>query len=161
MTTHGHSTLLTVSEVHGTGADIMTHGTGTRTDHGTTEAGTTHGTVGMTLGSTADTGADGMIHGTTVTAAGTADTGDLIIQAGTADGIRTGDTITDGTPDITAMATMLTHGEVSDIRQALTEYSAAGHLCAEDLEPHRLQDVTSLRTQDEPAPVQLRLRPAG
>lgn len=71
-------TVLTVSAVHGTGADITarTGAVGDTTIHGTTEVSTAHGTmilgitpVGMTLGTTAGTG-DGILLGTILTTDG-------------------------------------------------------------------------------------------
>ena len=60
----------TASAAHGTGAGITTHGIHGASPLGDTTDGMIHGIialagVGMTLGTTADTGADGMIHGTT------------------------------------------------------------------------------------------------
>ena len=97
--THGHTTLHTASEAHGTGA-----GTGVRIGaclHGGT-AGTTLGTGdGATLGITAAIGEDGMIHGTTgdigdgTTLGTTQDIGECITHGirimpdGTEDGILT------------------------------------------------------------------------
>ena len=60
----------TASAAHGIGAGITTHGIHGASPLGDTTDGMIHGIialagVGMTLGTTADTGADGMIHGTT------------------------------------------------------------------------------------------------
>ena len=73
------TTGLTVSEHHGTGADTMTHGTGTPGAHGITAAGTALGTAGTTHGTTEDTG-EYIIHGIRT------------MPDGTEDGIRIGDT---------------------------------------------------------------------
>lgn len=142
----------------------MTLGTGIHGAIGITEAGTTLGTAGTTLGSTEDIGVDGMTHGITDTADGTADIGDRTTQDGMADGTRIGDIITDGIPDITAMDTdlnMLTLGEALGIRPAQTRYSQAAHHCEGDSAPHRHPEETFLQMREGPPHARQRLRPAG
>ena len=101
--THGHTTLLTASEVRGTGV-----GTGALTGaclHGSTH-GTTHGTTdgvtrgitedigedGMTRSATGDTG-DGTTHGTTAATGECITHGIRIMPDGTEDSILTGGTV--------------------------------------------------------------------
>lgn len=96
---HGHTTDLTASEAHGTGADIGAHTGAGRL--GAT-AGMTHGsTDGATLGITEDIGEDGTIRGITgdtgdgMTHGTTEDIGEAtgirIMQAGTEASVLTGD----------------------------------------------------------------------
>ena len=111
----GLITPLTASEVHGTGAGIMTLGTGTHGDHGATGAGTALGMAGTTLGITEAIGAVGTTHGITdITDMrdGTEASGALTMPDGTADGILIGtDIITDGIRDTIMVRSMSTHGE--------------------------------------------------
>ena len=122
----------TASAVHGIGADITILGTHHGVSpHGDITDGTTHGTMaqtgaGMTLGTMADTGAAGMIHGIT------ADTGEA--DGTTPDIIRTTDGTThSGATTITTMAqdisltTTRMYGMDQDIRQAQTDSSQAHH----------------------------------
>lgn len=126
-TTTDTGTALTASEVRGTGADIIPHGTHGISRHGDitdgmtlgttvqTGDGTTHGITedtgedGMTLGIMEDTGA-GMIHGTTTITDGTTHTGDTIT------------TITDRAITLTIIRMC---GMAQDIRPGLKEYSEA------------------------------------
>ena len=160
MTIHGHITHRTALEVHGTGAGISVHGTGT---HGLTilgmedgtEDGMTLGTAGMTHGTTAAIGADGMTLGITAMPDGTADSGDHITPDGTADGILSGlACITDITSDwdqVTIMDTITsTPGEARDIRPEQTEYSQAATAAEADSEYLQQHHVTSV--PDRPRP---------
>ena len=109
----------TASEVHGTGAGIITHGTAVHGigTHGPTPLGDiTAGTIrsmweaGMTLG---------------IMEVFTSVGGDPIIADGTGAGIHTGtDITTDTTRDITM--TMWRNGTEKDIRQDLTGHMQAG-----------------------------------
>ena len=119
----------TASAAHGIGAGITTHGIHGASPLGDTTDGMTHGIialagVGMTLGTTADTGADGMIHGTTE-ASGEADgtIPDIIrTMVGT---IHTGaTTITTTVRDISLIIIRMC-GTALDIRQARTDSSPA------------------------------------
>ena len=121
----------TVSAVHGTGAGIIILGIHGVSPHGDITDGTTHGTmeptgVGMTLGTTADTGEDGTIHGITE-ASGEAD-GTTQDITHTTDGM-----IHIGATTITTMvrAIILTItrmcGMVQDIRPVLTDSLQAHH----------------------------------
>lgn len=119
----------TASAAHGTGAGITTHGIHGASPLGDTTDGMIHGIialagVGMTLGTTADTGADGMIHGTTE-ASGEADgtIPDIIrTMVGT---IHTGaTTITTTVRDISLIIIRMC-GTDRDIRQARTDSSPA------------------------------------
>ena len=93
--THGHTTHLTASEAHGTGADIGVRSGACR--HGVTAGMTLGSTAGATRGITEDIGADGMTRGIT------GDTGDGMTHGtdicthttavGTEAGIHTGTTI--------------------------------------------------------------------
>lgn len=149
----GRITRLTASEVHGTGADTMTHGTGTPGVHGITAAGTALGIAGTTHGTTAATGADGMIHGMdlTDTQDGTAVSGGHIMQDGTADGTHTGTAITAG---IRAMCiiSMSIPGKDSDMIPALTKSSADVHPSAADSELHRPRAETFRQAKAGPRP---------
>ncbi len=108
----GLITPLTASEVHGTGAGIMTLGTGTHGDHGATGAGTALGMAGMTHGITEAIGAVGTTHGITDMRDGTEASGVLTTPDGTEDGTLTGtDIITDGIRDTIMVRSMSTHGE--------------------------------------------------
>ena len=120
--THGHTTLHTASEAHGTGA-----GTGARIGaclHGGT-AGTTLGTGdGATLGITAAIGEDGMIHGTTgdigdgTTLGTTQDIGECITH-----GIRI---MPDGTEDSAHIGIMAMAMDMVPA-SAAADISEAGH----------------------------------
>lgn len=119
----------TASAAHGTGAGITTHGIHGASPLGDTTDGMIHGIialagVGMTLGTTADTGADGMIHGTTE-ASGEADgtIPDIIrTMVGT---IHTGaTTITTMVRDIILIITRM-YGTDQGTRQAQTGSSPA------------------------------------
>lgn len=119
----------TASAAHGTGAGITTHGIHGASPLGDTTDGMTHGIialagVGMTLGTTADTGADGMIHGTTE-ASGEADgtIPDIILT--TVGTTHTGaTTITTTVRDISLIIIRMC-GTDRDIRQARTDSSPA------------------------------------
>lgn len=119
----------TASAAHGTGAGITTHGIHGASPLGDTTDGTTHGIialagVGMTLGTTADTGADGMIHGTTE-ASGEADGTIQDIIRTTVGTIHTGDTtITTMVRDIILIIIRM-YGTDRDIRLAQTDSSPA------------------------------------
>ena len=119
----------TASAAHGIGAGITTHGIHGTSRHGDTTDGMTHGIialagVGMTLGTTADTGADGMIHGTTE-ASGEADGTIQDIIRTTVGTIHTGDTtITTMVRDIILIIIRMC-GTDRDIRQARTDSSPA------------------------------------
>lgn len=91
----------------------------------------TLGTAGTTHGSTEAIGADGTIHGIMATPDGTVASGVRIMPDGTADGIRSGqacitDILAASDRDITMDRSTPTHGEVRDIRPALTGSSQAG-----------------------------------
>ena len=121
----------TASAAHGTGAGITTHGIHGASPLGDTTDGMTHGTIvragaGTTLGTTADTGAAGMIHGIT------ADTGEAdgtipdIIRT-TVGTIHTGATIiTTMARDIILIIIRMC-GTDRDIRQAQTGSLQAHH----------------------------------
>lgn len=119
----------TASAAHGTGAGITTHGIHGASPLGDTTDGMIHGIialagVGMTLGTTADTGADGMIHGTTE-ASGEADgtIPDIILT--TVGTTHTGaTTITTTVRDISLIIIRMC-GTDRDIRQARTDSSPA------------------------------------
>ena len=119
----------TASAAHGTGAGITTHGIHGTSRHGDTTDGMIHGIialagVGMTLGTTADTGADGMIHGTTE-ASGEADGTIPDIIRTTVGTIHTGATIiTTMARDIILIIIRMC-GTDRDIRQARTDSSPA------------------------------------
>ena len=119
----------TASAAHGIGAGITTHGIHGTSRHGDTTDGMTHGIialagVGMTLGTTADTGADGMIHGTTE-ASGEADGTIQDIIRTTVGTIHTGDTtITTMVRDIILIIIRM-YGTDRDIRLARTDSSPA------------------------------------
>lgn len=119
----------TASAAHGIGAGITTHGIHGASPLGDTTDGMTHGIialagVGMTLGTTADTGEDGMIHGTTE-ASGEADgtIPDIIhTMVGT---IHTGaTTITTTVRDISLIIIRMC-GTDQEIRPARTDSSPA------------------------------------
>lgn len=119
----------TASAAHGIGAGITTHGIHGASPLGDTTDGMTHGIialagVGMTLGTTADTGADGMIHGTTE-ASGEADGTIQDIIRTTVGTIHTGDTtITTMVRDIILIIIRM-YGTDRDIRLARTDSSPA------------------------------------
>ena len=119
----------TASAAHGTGAGITTHGIHGASPLGDTTDGMTHGIialagVGMTLGTTADTGADGMIHGTTE-ASGEADGTIPDIIRTTVGTIHTGaTTITTTVRDISLIIIRMC-GTDQDIRLARTDSSPA------------------------------------
>ena len=154
MTTHGPGTLLTASEVHGTGAGIITHGTAA---HGLSVLGITEGSMilgimvdstvhgtsvdSMTLGTTAGSTIHGIMAGST----------GLITTDGTEVGIRSGlDIIRDITLSLTTIAKM--YGEVQDIRLAQTEYLQAAHLQEEVSDHHRLHAERWLQVQPKAFP---------
>lgn len=139
LTTWISTTRHTASEVHGTGAVIMIHGTGTHglihlgaTTDGTirsiSEAGTTHGTTEV-IG-------EHTTHGTTA-GGGTIGMATIIIRttaAGTEDGILTTVTDTDlaiYTTSRTDLRTTSTSG-VRDTRQVRTESLPAARRSAEE-----------------------------
>lgn len=114
------TTARTASEAHGTGADITPHGIHGISLHGDITAGTTLGImvqtgVGMTLGTTAVTGEDGMTRGTILITDGTIHTGATTII----------------TTRATCLTTTRTCGTDQGIRQDLTGYSEA-HLRSEE-----------------------------
>lgn len=119
----------TASAAHGTGAGITTHGIHGASPLGDTTDGMIHGIialagVGMTLGTTADTGADGMIHGTTE-ASGEADGTIPDIIRTTVGTTHTGaTTITTTARDISLIIIRMC-GTDRDIRQARTDSSPA------------------------------------
>lgn len=119
----------TASAAHGIGAGITTHGIHGASPLGDTTDGMTHGIialagVGMTLGTTADTGADGMIHGTTE-ASGEADGTIPDIIRTTVGTTHTGDTtITTMVRDIILIIIRMC-GTDQEIRLARTDSSPA------------------------------------
>lgn len=127
------TTTHTASEVHGTGAVISTHGTGTpgHTVHGDTAAGTIT-TAGMTHGITSDTG-DSTTHGTTRDGTTGMDTTIIhIIADGTEDGTHTIITATSTDTDMDMTTSEVLHTapilKDKDIRPARTGFSPAADL---------------------------------
>lgn len=119
----------TASAAHGIGAGITTHGIHGASPLGDTTDGMTHGIialagVGMTLGTTADTGAAGTTHGITE-ASGEADGTIQDIIRTTVGTIHTGaTTITTMVRDIILIIIRMC-GTDRDIRQARTDSSPA------------------------------------
>ena len=163
MTTHGPGTLLTASEVHGTGAGIITHGTAA---HGLSVLGITEGSMilgtmvdstvhgtsadSMTLGTTAASIILGIMVDSTIHGIMAGSTGHITTD-GTEDGILSGlDIIRDITLSLTTIAKM--YGEVQDIRPAQTEYLQAAHLQEEVSDHHRLHAERWLQVQPKAFP---------
>ena len=137
-------TLLTASEVHGTGADTTTLGTGTpgHIPHGITTAGTAHGIQdGMTLGTTAAS----MILGITAMQDGMEVSITIITADGTVVGTHSGtDTIRDITRDIIRGTHLITStpGEAQDTKQDRTGCLQAGRQAAQASALHQHQEET-------------------
>jgi hypothetical protein len=163
MTTHGPGTLLTASEVHGTGAGIITHGTAA---HGLSVLGITEGSMilgtmvdstvhgtsvdSMNLGTTAGSTILGIMADSTTHGIMAGSTG-LITMDGMVDGIRSGlDIIRDTILFLTIMAK--TYGEVRDMRPAQTGYLQAAHLQEEVSDHHRLHAERWLQVQPKAFP---------
>lgn len=126
-TTTDTGTALTASEVRGTGADIIPHGTHGISRHGDITDGMIHGTTvqtgdGTTHGITEDTGEAGMTHGTTEDIGAGMTHGITLTTDGTT---HTGDTITTITDRAITLTIIRMCGMVQDIRPGLKEYSEA------------------------------------